>query len=197
MKLLTTIAVLTSLTAAAQAQTIIGTSNAPGTSQLQGPVSVPPTTPNKVPAVRPMGVTLELTVSSLGVGAEIGADLGYVGLVAGVAATIFQDNRQYIMARAQSRGNHAFYGGVGWAGVGREHGGTLLAGSGNGGDERIFLEKNEYVMFEGGVKGQWGMFTARAFVGADVELSSNCIASKVDCDHMPFYGGISTGFLFH
>ncbi|MBP9086362.1 MAG: hypothetical protein KBG15_09620 [Kofleriaceae bacterium] len=207
MKLLTTVAVLTSLTSVAAAQTTIGAttapaSNAPGTVQIQTPGLAPgPSAPGPAsqvaPDVRPMGVTLELTGSSLGLGAEVGADLGYVGLVAGVAGTLFEDNRTYIMARAQSPGKVSVYGGVGMAWVENQHTDSFSLGGYNYGDTVTYTEENEYVMFEGGVKGHWGLVTARAFVGADLELSTNCIASEGDCDHTPFYAGIATGFSFH
>lgn len=197
MKLLATVAVLTSLTSVAAAQTTIGAVNAPGTMAIQTPATAPVTAAPAAPDVRPLGLTVELTGSSLGVGAEIGADLGYIGLVAGATVTIFEDNRTYIMARAQSAGHLAVYGGVGMAWVENQHTDSFSFGGHNVGDTVTYTEENEYVMFEGGVKGQWGLFTARAFVGADLELSTNCIASEGDCGHTPFYGGLATGLSFH
>jgi hypothetical protein len=103
----------------------------------------------------------------------------------------------YIMARAQTTGKVAAYGGVGLAWVENQHTDSFSFGSHNVGDTVTYTEENVNAMFEGGVKGQWGLFTARAFVGADLELSTNCIASEGDCDHTPFYAGIATGYSFH
>ena len=128
---------------------------------------------------------------------EIGADLGVIGLVAGATVTIFEDNRTYLMARAQSPGNVAVYGGFGVAWVANQHTDSFSIGNFNPGDTVTYTEENQYLMFEGGVKGQWGLFTARAFVGADLEISTNCIASEGDCDHTPYYAGISTGISLH
>ncbi len=203
MKLLTTVAVLTSFTSLAAAQTTIGAtaigvSNAPGTVQIQTPAVVAASAPaNAASDERPMGVTVETSVSSLGLGIEIGADLGVVGLVAGATATVFFDNRAYVMARAQSTGKVAVYGGFGMAWVEDEHTDDFSFGSFNPGDTVSYTEENQYLMFEAGVKGQWGMFTARAFFGADLELSTNCIASEGDCEHTPYYAGLATGISFH
>jgi hypothetical protein len=158
---------------------------------------------------REFALNAELTVGTLGAGAEASLDLGYIGIAAGVAAGSpdLNDNgerlflgateRAYIMARVQTPGIIAGYIGVGGATATTSHVDTVHFGDWNPGDKISYTEKSSNVMAEVGAKVQFGYFSGRAYVGLDTELDTNCIESEGDCNHAPIYGGVAFGIALH
>ena len=191
MKILTTVAVVTVLSSLAVAQPITGPVSAPG-SAVEAPASPPAPFVVPVPPTNSVvAVTAELTVGSVGVGPEVGLDFGYGGLSAGIAVLPFFGWRSYAKARVQNKGPLAFYGAVGFVYSEDEHDVHTLFDAPPVEFGMDYIETYSAVMFEGGVKLQRGSTILRAFVGADLELSSYC--SPSDCAATPVFGGIAIG----
>lgn len=144
---------------------------------------------------RPLAVTLEGIVSSKGVGGELGADLGFVGFVAGSATTI-GSTRSYAMMRAQTRGKISGYIGGGVALASTVHTPPFRFG-GDGGtpDPPTYVDRGTYTTFEVGFRQQWSVVTIRAFVGGDIEMSADC--KMGDCYRAPVFAGFAVGAALH
>ena len=144
---------------------------------------------------RPLAVTLDGIASSKGVGAELGADLGFVGLVFGGTTTI-DSTRSYVMVRAQTRGKISGYLGGGFARATEVHSPPFRFG-GDGGtpDPPTYEDRAVYTTFEVGFRQQWNVVTIRAFVGGDIEISADC--KKGECYRAPVFAGFAVGAAFH
>jgi hypothetical protein len=139
---------------------------------------------------RALALTAELTASSLGVGVEASIDLGYLGVAAGMNST-FIGGRTYIMARAQTPGIVAGYIGVGGASATQYHFNPNFLSDEN----PAYTEESSNVMGELGVKLQLGYLSARAYVGLDTQIETNC--RNDDCEQLPMYGGLAFGIALH
>ena len=144
---------------------------------------------------RPLAVTLDGIVSSKGVGAELGADLGFVGFVAGGTTTI-DSTRSYVMVRAQTRGKISGYLGGGFARASEVHTPPFRFGGHSGEpDPPTYTDRAIYTTFEVGFRQQWDVVTIRAFVGGDIEMSADC--KMGDCYRAPVFAGFAVGAAFH